>query len=1261
MSVAFAPNGQSIVSGSTDKTLRLWDLQGNPIGQPFRGHDDSIWLVAFAPNGQSIVSGSDDKTLRLWDLEGNPIAQPFKGHNDSVLSVAFAPDGQSIVSGSADTTMRLWDLKGNLIGQPFIGHESSVLSVAFAPDGQSIASGSSDHTVRLWVSPMVNLGQPIRNLGERVSQVVVPQSISNDAAKGNDYLNVKNEIDALAEVLMLRALEPPIAVGMLGSWGSGKSFGMHLIKNKINEIRSQRVSQLQAWGDPMNPNVAFPYVGHIYQIQFNAWTYAKSNLWASLMQEIFYELNRQISLEQQLGKILAKSGDSSSRNQLQDRWQDSSTRLIDRLIYRPFAWLKQFLINVLWQSTKYFTLKILQILDILAISLILWHIFIPIVLVLFRITFLSIDRLIKFSLFLVEFAKKHKNSSLDTVTKFIQERRLAERYNSMRLNLENWFKEQVSYYWLETEGRRYSQFEIVLERFFFFSGCVGLFRRWRARYQFWQQQLRQFSWYKKTGFVNSNFMTADELLKSNRISNALRRGGSFWRALYFLNEEERNTLLRNEIGAQKFDSWKTLASESEISNYLWDTLARLRQDEQKTLKETESELQKKESQLQCRLERAEVDVKKQLNHRRLAAFWNPVVHALASQHFSKEKIKELSAAGKTGRILRKTINSWRGLLSLFLLGGVLVFSFAPEGLPSLLEQLLIYLQRERLQNDLKFWATAITGTVISLIPVFKSLSDYVIAVRKEQAQIKSDLDTLLKQAKSQEDELAKEVDQLKLQVEEQQQRIGLTATHNSLVDFVAARLEQASYDQKLGLMQQVRRDLEDLSNRLTPGPYNIDKLKQIFPRGPARVILYIDDLDRCPPNRVVEVLEAVQLLLKTKLFIVVLAIDDRYIARALEQVYQGVLKRKGKPSGIDYLEKIIQIPYRMQPISPAKIEDYLRSQVIVTQPKPKTDDTPKSKVAPVKSSSVPSEENSQHQSSVITGADYAGDFHTISNAEPPAKLDTDQSDPIKPLTETFTDRLSNPAISSQRTGQTDEISLFQQSSDPNPKSESTKPKPSKISRSYLETVASVTKFDADEFQILVDCCKHVDITPRTAKRLINIYKILQIIWSKQEQQTPNKVAPDKPRKRVVLSFLTLSGRYPSFMRSLFAEIDTQLEEKAFEESSFSGSDNPVLTIDLDNLLTAIHNEFPKTDAHARREWRRFDKDIRRMLFMSSNAQSKQSNHSQKSLPKKSDGQPTLDRQTFELILSFCFIGDIGYDPDDHQAGMAAPLGQTQRD
>ena len=88
------------------------------------GHTDAVGCVAFSPDGQQIVSGSNDWTVRVWDTKtGEVAAGPFEGHTGPVWSVAFSPDGQQIVSGSSDKTVRVWDAKtGDVVAEPFEGH-----------------------------------------------------------------------------------------------------------------------------------------------------------------------------------------------------------------------------------------------------------------------------------------------------------------------------------------------------------------------------------------------------------------------------------------------------------------------------------------------------------------------------------------------------------------------------------------------------------------------------------------------------------------------------------------------------------------------------------------------------------------------------------------------------------------------------------------------------------------------------------------------------------------------------------------------------------------------------------------------------------------------------------------------------------------------------------------------------------------------------------------------------------------------------------
>ena len=149
-SVAYSPDGNSVAAASYDGKIYLWNLQGNPIGKPFEGHEGDVFSVAFSPDGQLLVSGGADRTIRLWNLEGNPIGKPFKRHEGDVFSVAFSPNGELVVSGSIDKTVQLWNLEGDPVGEPLYGHTEKVLSVVFDRSGRFIVSGSADKTVRLW-------------------------------------------------------------------------------------------------------------------------------------------------------------------------------------------------------------------------------------------------------------------------------------------------------------------------------------------------------------------------------------------------------------------------------------------------------------------------------------------------------------------------------------------------------------------------------------------------------------------------------------------------------------------------------------------------------------------------------------------------------------------------------------------------------------------------------------------------------------------------------------------------------------------------------------------------------------------------------------------------------------------------------------------------------------------------------------------------------------------------------------------------------
>jgi WD40 repeat protein/DNA-binding SARP family transcriptional activator len=147
--VAFSPGGETILSGSGDHTLMLWDVTTGEAIRRFEGHTGGVNSLVFGPQGQTALFGSDDATLILWDVTTGEAIRRFEGHTGAVNSVALSADGQTALSSSDDTTLILWDVSTGKELRRFEGHTSATMDAVFNLDGRTILS-SGDNTLRMW-------------------------------------------------------------------------------------------------------------------------------------------------------------------------------------------------------------------------------------------------------------------------------------------------------------------------------------------------------------------------------------------------------------------------------------------------------------------------------------------------------------------------------------------------------------------------------------------------------------------------------------------------------------------------------------------------------------------------------------------------------------------------------------------------------------------------------------------------------------------------------------------------------------------------------------------------------------------------------------------------------------------------------------------------------------------------------------------------------------------------------------------------------
>jgi WD40 repeat protein len=157
----FSPDGRLLVTTSTEKTARVWDLAAGEPACPPLEHDGPVLHASFSPDGRLVVTASEDGTARCWDLSAGRQIAVLAEHQGPVRWACFNSDGKYVLTASDDGSACVWDsATGKRVAAP-MRHKGRVCMAAFSGDSQKVVTASADHSARVWNA---SSGEPITGL-----------------------------------------------------------------------------------------------------------------------------------------------------------------------------------------------------------------------------------------------------------------------------------------------------------------------------------------------------------------------------------------------------------------------------------------------------------------------------------------------------------------------------------------------------------------------------------------------------------------------------------------------------------------------------------------------------------------------------------------------------------------------------------------------------------------------------------------------------------------------------------------------------------------------------------------------------------------------------------------------------------------------------------------------------------------------------------------------------------------------------------------
>ncbi|GAB1718904.1 MAG: hypothetical protein NTAFB09_06350 [Nitrosospira sp.] len=383
-----------------------------------------------------------------------------------------------------------------------------------------------------------------------------------------------------------------------------------------------------------------------------------------------------------------------------------------------------------------------------------------------------------------------------------------------------------------------------------------------------------------------------------------------------------------------------------------------------------------------------------------------------------------------------------------------------------------------------------------------------------------------------------------------------------LANFITDRAASSDYRKHLGVLALVRDDFEKLSGLIEEDNWALspeDPLESPRAQGQQRyaslaeeekdkdrrinrIVLYIDDLDRCPPNKVVEVLQAVHLLLAFPLFVVVVGVDARWIKRSLQARYHQLLHVSGKsPDGEDgaglllgsatpndYLEKIFQIPFWLRPMDAAASDRMVRGLLQTSIKRP--DENLKQTTQTIQSIKEPAQGESFAELAPVADAAGKEEATSIREGSPGQDISLEKSS-------------GAPAASAQAQQQAASSMSLDIASAPTGESASSAAALPAVYPAFksLETIQ-------EELDFMSRLAPILGRSPRALKRFVNVYRLIKAGLSVHEARSflqPNDILADY---QAVLFLLAVDTGMPLLAHEFFSIMEEGLYSAPRDEA-----------------------------------------------------------------------------------------------------------------